>query len=113
MHGFRQRNGVRAAFESDKIPWRGEREEPVFIERQFLAMAPELVQVLREPAFAAALATKAIGPDAASAGDNWRAHQAVVERRGNHSGFTKPRGPGDDELGLIDGGVFLMIVGHT
>ena len=47
--GFRERDGVGVAFEGDEGARGAEGEEPVLIERELFARAPEFVQVGRKP----------------------------------------------------------------
>ena len=115
--------GVVRAFERDPRTRRGERGEPMRVERQFVLLAPELVEIRRkliavfahhhrEPlASAAAITTKSIRRRAEPRARTGR-HQrdAIVEGPGDHRGLTDARRSRDDEFGLVHHRVVLEVI---
>src|SRR5262249_22231066 len=108
--------------ERDERPGRGQRKEPVLVERQFLTSSPEFVQIRRKPvrifllhdiqSFASAWAGEPVGANTAPARHHRGAHQSVVKRGRYHRGFPIPRGAGNDELSLVDGAIRFQVVGN-
>lgn len=118
-----QRDGIADAFERDEWARRGKSQEPVLVERQLLALSPELVQMGGKPVrvlllhdvqrLASARTGKTVSADAPAARNDRSAHQAIVESRRDHGRLAVAGRACDDQLVLVDGGIRFQIIGNT
>ena len=92
----------------------------MLVEGKPLALSAKIVKMRGEPVgvlrlhdvqrFRVVRPGETVGADSATARDDGRRHEPVVESRRDHRGLSVARGAGDDESRRVDGGIRLEVV---